>query len=539
MEKERERSGTGMNFMEEANINGHGYYSRKEEQNHNQIMMTMATTTSCTHSQRTTNRVGGMVTSTISSSSSYSSSHTHTTTTTTLVAPSPSFNHHHYNREIEGQETSLTEKLDLMDTSPNHSSNVNNNNNNNTDEKEVKGGGLGLRTSNGPVEMERENMFDKVVTPSDVGKLNRLVIPKQHAEKYFPLDSSINDKGLVLNFEDASNGNTWRFRYSYWNSSQSYVMTKGWSRFVKDKKLDAGDIVSFQLGKGRLNKDRLFIDWRRRPNYPSLPPPLAMAFASDNFSLHPLYFPRNRSNMNYRSSPMSMGYWSTSSVVPPPPPPPDVLSLPGQAATPLRGRGWGGGGDHYYHPSGHTPNFITTGYNYNYYGGIGNPRSNVIYFRSAPVTTVVSPQQHQASSTTQIMRFPSSSGSDAGVEEVDPQQQQEVVLLQSVPVAQGKAAAKRLRLFGVNVDCPISPDEECEKQDINILPSTVAYTQNIGATVLMSSPPPSRLVQLRLYNNGGSSPPQVSHHHQTQFCTEYSQHHNDDNHHKAKGVPWK
>ncbi|CAH8368552.1 unnamed protein product [Eruca vesicaria subsp. sativa] len=122
----------------------------------------------------------------------------------------------------------------------------------------------------GASSMEREHMFDKVVTPSDVGKLNRLVIPKQHAERYFPLDhnssthdnNNNNNKGLLLNFEDRT-GNSWRFRYSYWNSSQSYVMTKGWSRFVKDKKLDAGDIVSFQRDPG--NKDKLFIDWRRRP----------------------------------------------------------------------------------------------------------------------------------------------------------------------------------------------------------------------------------------------------------------------------------
>ncbi|CAH8322803.1 unnamed protein product [Eruca vesicaria subsp. sativa] len=114
--------------------------------------------------------------------------------------------------------------------------------------------------------MEREHMFDKVVTPSDVGKLNRLVIPKQHAERYFPLDnSSTNTKGLLLDFEDRT-GNSWRFRYSYWNSSQSYVMTKGWSRFVKDKKLDAGDIVSFQ--RDPCNKDKLYIDWRRRPKIP-------------------------------------------------------------------------------------------------------------------------------------------------------------------------------------------------------------------------------------------------------------------------------
>uniref|UniRef100_A0A804NZ19 Protein kinase domain-containing protein n=1 Tax=Zea mays TaxID=4577 RepID=A0A804NZ19_MAIZE len=39
--------------------------------------------------------------------------------------------------------------------------------------------------------VEKEHMFDKVVTPSDVGKLNRLVIPKQHAEKYFSLDARV------------------------------------------------------------------------------------------------------------------------------------------------------------------------------------------------------------------------------------------------------------------------------------------------------------------------------------------------------------
>ncbi|KAD4178469.1 hypothetical protein R6Q59_022067 [Mikania micrantha] len=136
--------------------------------------------------------------------------------------------------------------------------------------------------------VEREHMFDKVVTPSDVGKLNRLVIPKQHAERYFPLDSSTNYKGLLLNFEDR-NGKLWRFQYSYWNSSQSYVMTKGWSRFVKEKKLDAGDVVSFQRGVGVTAKDRLFIDWRRRSSQPlhlSSPSDLSSVFHNHNI-IHP------------------------------------------------------------------------------------------------------------------------------------------------------------------------------------------------------------------------------------------------------------
>nr|QDX18325.1 B3 domain-containing protein Os03g0120900-like isoform X1 [Cymbidium sinense] len=124
--------------------------------------------------------------------------------------------------------------------------------------------------------VEKEHMFEKVVTPSDVGKLNRLVIPKQYAEKFFPLDGSTHERGLLLNFEDR-NGKPWRFRYSYWNSSQSYVMTKGWSRFVKEKRLDAGDIVSFGRGTGETASHRLFIDWKRRAD-PHLNPPDTLRF---------------------------------------------------------------------------------------------------------------------------------------------------------------------------------------------------------------------------------------------------------------------
>ncbi|GAB2220656.1 hypothetical protein Drorol1_Dr00008319 [Drosera rotundifolia] len=117
----------------------------------------------------------------------------------------------------------------------------------------------------------REQLFEKVVTPSDVGKLNRLVIPKQHAEKHFPLQGSGVKGGdvdscavsptrrMLLHFEDG-NEKVWRFRYSYWNSSQSYVLTKGWSRFVKEKNLKAGNVVSFMRSTG---PDRqLFIDWK-------------------------------------------------------------------------------------------------------------------------------------------------------------------------------------------------------------------------------------------------------------------------------------
>ncbi|KAK3128181.1 hypothetical protein QOZ80_6BG0457990 [Eleusine coracana subsp. coracana] len=108
----------------------------------------------------------------------------------------------------------------------------------------------------------RERLFEKVVTPSDVGKLNRLVVPKHFAEKHLPLPGAAARAGTVLCFHDArGGGGTWRFRYSYWGSSQSYVMTKGWSRYVRDKRLAAGDTVSFCRDGARL-----YIDCRRRGN---------------------------------------------------------------------------------------------------------------------------------------------------------------------------------------------------------------------------------------------------------------------------------
>ncbi|CAH8335095.1 unnamed protein product [Eruca vesicaria subsp. sativa] len=112
-----------------------------------------------------------------------------------------------------------------------------------------------------------EHMFSKTLTPSDVGKLNRLVIPKQQAENYFPLEFKQTSK--VLDFHDR-NGRKWTFRYLYWGSSQSYVMTKGWIRFVKDKNLNEGDSVSFLRGYVPDDNEPMrlriifFVDWRHR-----------------------------------------------------------------------------------------------------------------------------------------------------------------------------------------------------------------------------------------------------------------------------------
>ncbi|KAF2286218.1 hypothetical protein GH714_011814 [Hevea brasiliensis] len=100
-------------------------------------------------------------------------------------------------------------------------------------------------------------LFQKELTPSDVGKLNRLVIPKKFAIKYFPYisgkmeDDHDDDHGLGDGIDDIELVfydrlmKCWKFRYCYWRSSQSFVFTRGWNRFVKEKNLKEKDIVTF------------------------------------------------------------------------------------------------------------------------------------------------------------------------------------------------------------------------------------------------------------------------------------------------------
>ncbi|KAF2317036.1 hypothetical protein GH714_011088 [Hevea brasiliensis] len=101
-----------------------------------------------------------------------------------------------------------------------------------------------------------KQLFQKELTPSDVGKLNRLVIPKKFATKFFsPLSEGVQENAAdvrQLSFYDKAM-KLWKFRYCYWRSSQSYVFTRGWSGFVKEKQLKANDIICFCLYECREN----------------------------------------------------------------------------------------------------------------------------------------------------------------------------------------------------------------------------------------------------------------------------------------------
>jgi hypothetical protein len=120
---------------------------------------------------------------------------------------------------------------------------------------------------------EVEFLFSKILTPSDVGKPSRLLIPKKFAEKYFPKISKTKSFGKeqILAFEDSSTRLVWNFRFCLRRSSDTYVLSKGWSIF-KEKKLNNGDTVSFYRGVDKFaGTNRIFIYIKPHVDISSVP----------------------------------------------------------------------------------------------------------------------------------------------------------------------------------------------------------------------------------------------------------------------------
>ncbi|KAJ0242198.1 AP2/ERF and B3 domain-containing transcription factor [Hirschfeldia incana] len=116
--------------------------------------------------------------------------------------------------------------------------------------RQSRGGGRG-----GQEPFSCTQLFSKELTPSDVGKLNRLVIPKKHAVKHLRFISDNRNEReegeMVGGVEDVEvvfydrAMRQWKFRYCYWRSSQSFVFTRGWNGFVREKRLKEKDVIVF------------------------------------------------------------------------------------------------------------------------------------------------------------------------------------------------------------------------------------------------------------------------------------------------------
>ncbi|KAJ0456197.1 putative transcription factor B3-Domain family [Helianthus annuus] len=86
-------------------------------------------------------------------------------------------------------------------------------------------------------------LFEKVLSPSDAGKIGRLVLPKKCAEAYLPPISQ--PEGCPLVIQD-SNGKDWVLQYRFWpNGNSRMYFLEGVASCIQSMQLQAGDTVTF------------------------------------------------------------------------------------------------------------------------------------------------------------------------------------------------------------------------------------------------------------------------------------------------------
>lgn len=102
--------------------------------------------------------------------------------------------------------------------------------------------------------------FIKILTSSDANNGGGFSVPRFCADYIFPpLNFQADPPVQRLLFSDLQ-GKRWEFRHIYRGTPRRHLLTTGWSKFVNDKKLVAGDSVVFM----RRNSDgELFIGVRR------------------------------------------------------------------------------------------------------------------------------------------------------------------------------------------------------------------------------------------------------------------------------------
>ncbi|XP_051132198.1 auxin response factor 18-like [Andrographis paniculata] len=92
---------------------------------------------------------------------------------------------------------------------------------------------------------EKPASFAKTLTQSDANNGGGFSVPRYCAETIFPrLDYSA-DPPVQTIFAKDVRGETWKFRHIYRGTPRRHLLTTGWSTFVNQKKLVAGDSIVF------------------------------------------------------------------------------------------------------------------------------------------------------------------------------------------------------------------------------------------------------------------------------------------------------
>ncbi|XP_020584874.1 auxin response factor 18-like [Phalaenopsis equestris] len=99
--------------------------------------------------------------------------------------------------------------------------------------------------SNGLDIQEKPISFAKTLTQSDANNGGGFSVPRYCAETIFPrLDYSAMPPVQMVLVKDL-HGKIWKFRHIYRGTPRRHLLTTGWSNFVNEKKLVAGDSVVF------------------------------------------------------------------------------------------------------------------------------------------------------------------------------------------------------------------------------------------------------------------------------------------------------
>lgn len=92
---------------------------------------------------------------------------------------------------------------------------------------------------------EKPASFAKTLTQSDANNGGGFSVPRYCAETIFPrLDYSADPPVQTVIAKDV-HGETWKFRHIYRGTPRRHLLTTGWSTFVNQKKLVAGDSIVF------------------------------------------------------------------------------------------------------------------------------------------------------------------------------------------------------------------------------------------------------------------------------------------------------
>lgn len=106
---------------------------------------------------------------------------------------------------------------------------------------------------------ENSNSFAKTLTQSDANNGGGFSVPRYCAETIFPpLDYTADPPVQTVTAKDV-HGETWKFRHIYRGTPRRHLLTTGWSTFVNQKKLIAGDSIVFL----RANDGEIFVGIRR------------------------------------------------------------------------------------------------------------------------------------------------------------------------------------------------------------------------------------------------------------------------------------